>query len=124
MRWRRDKGGCCGSTELGIVAARRSWRDIFCRKWGGIGPKKGKRGQNERNERKGGLWKLTPLMEIRPPHGFPQRLEKSLAKNARLFHSSHRPGGGDHIQTCFRNSPGGGPNRMIKGGPVSVDEPM
>jgi hypothetical protein len=37
-----------------------------------------------------GLWKLTPLMEIRLPRGFPQRLEKSLAHYARLFHSSHR----------------------------------
>ena len=42
-----------------------------------------------------GLWKLTPLMEIRKERGFPQRLEKDLAKNARLFHSSHRPDGGD-----------------------------
>src|SRR6266436_1534608 len=30
-------------------------------------------------------------MEIRKGRGFPQPLEKSLAKNARLFHSSHRP---------------------------------
>lgn len=31
----RKKGktrGCCGSTELGIVALRRSWREIFCEK--------------------------------------------------------------------------------------------
>jgi hypothetical protein len=34
-------------------------------------------------------------MEIRKERGFPQRLEKDLAKNARLFHSSHRPDGGD-----------------------------
>src|SRR5438046_7314249 len=30
-------------------------------------------------------------MEIRKGRGFPQPLEKSLAKDARLFHSSHRP---------------------------------
>ena len=41
-----------------------------------------------------GPWKLTPLMEIRKERGFPQRLEKSLANDARLFHSSHRPGDG------------------------------
>jgi transposase-like protein len=35
--------------------------------------------------------KLTLLMGIRKGRGFPQPLEKSLAKDARLFHSSHRP---------------------------------
>jgi hypothetical protein len=45
--------------------------------------KKGRSGQKERKE---GLWKLTPLMEIRKERGFPQRLEKSLAHHARLFH--------------------------------------
>jgi hypothetical protein len=57
---------------LGIVVPRRSWRDIFCEKLG-IGTKKEKRSKKERN---GGLWKLTPLMEIRSPRGFPQRLGK------------------------------------------------
>src|SRR5260370_11962455 len=27
------KRGCCGSTELPIVVARRSWREISCRSW-------------------------------------------------------------------------------------------
>jgi hypothetical protein len=49
--------------------------------------------RKEKRARKG-LWKLTPLMEIRKERGFPQRLEKSLANDARLFHSSHRPDGG------------------------------
>ncbi len=44
-----------------------------------------------------GLWELTPLMEIRKERGFPQRLEKSLANDARLFHSSHRPDGGINL---------------------------
>jgi len=52
------------------------------------------RKKEEQKERKKGLWKLPPLMEIRKERGFPQRLEKSLAKNARLFHSSHKPDGG------------------------------
>jgi hypothetical protein len=30
-------------------------------------------------------------VEIRKERGFPPQLEKSLAKDARLFHSSHRP---------------------------------
>jgi hypothetical protein len=34
-------------------------------------------------------------MEIRKERGFPQQLEKSLAKDARLFHSSHRPNNKD-----------------------------
>jgi hypothetical protein len=38
---------------------------------------------------------LTLLMEIRKERGFPQQLEKSLAKDARLFHSSHRPNNKD-----------------------------
>ena len=29
MRLQRTKGGCRGSTELGIVAPRPSWREIF-----------------------------------------------------------------------------------------------
>jgi hypothetical protein len=59
--------------------------------------KKEKRGKKERSEE--GLWKLTPLMEIRRERGFPPRLEKSLANNARLFHSSHKPDdGGDHLK--------------------------
>ena len=34
-------------------------------------------------------------MAIRKERGFPQQLEKSLAKDARLFHSSHRPNNKD-----------------------------
>ena len=62
--------------------------------------KRKKRGAKK--EREAGLWKLTPLMEIRPQRGFPQRLEKDLAKNARLLHSSHRPGGGYKLLTHIR----------------------
>jgi hypothetical protein len=40
-------------------------------------------------------------MGIRQERGFPSRLEKSLANDARLFHSSHA-GGGDQLKTCFR----------------------
>ena len=58
----------------------------------GKGPERKKEQKRKKNQ---GLWKLTPLMEIRKERGFPQRLEKDLAKNARLFHSSLRPDGGD-----------------------------
>jgi hypothetical protein len=54
-----------------------------------------KKEKSSKKERKEGLWKLTPLMGIRKERGFPQQLEKSLAKDARLFHSSHRPNNKD-----------------------------
>ena len=28
-----QKRGCCGSTEVAIVVARRSWREISCGNW-------------------------------------------------------------------------------------------
>ena len=64
-----------------------------------MGLKKEKR---RKKERKKGLWKLTPRMEIRRERGFPPRLENSLANNDRLFHSSHRPDDGDKVMTFFR----------------------
>jgi hypothetical protein len=51
-------------------------------------PKKEKSSKKERN---GGLWKLTPLMEIRPERGFPQR----LGKHNPLSTVSTRPYGDD-----------------------------
>jgi len=54
-----------------------------------------KKEKSSKKERKEGLWKLTLPMEIRKERGFPQQLEKSLAKDARLFHSSHRPNNKD-----------------------------
>ena len=82
MRLRRDKAG----DALG----RATWRSSFLGDPGatflcgkvGRGAKKEKRSKKERKE---GLWKLT----------LPQQLEKSLAKDARLFHSSHRPNNKD-----------------------------
>jgi hypothetical protein len=83
--------GCSGSSELAIVVPRRSCANFFCGKLR-RGTKKEKSSKKERTE---GLWKLTLLMEIRKERGFPQQLEKSLAKDARLFHSSHRPNNKD-----------------------------
>jgi hypothetical protein len=40
-------------------------------------------------------------MGIRKERGFPQQLEKSLAKDARLFHSSHRPNSKDLFTNTF-----------------------
>ncbi len=59
---------------------------FFCGKLG-IGTKKEKRSKKERN---GGLWKLTPLMGIRSPRGFPQR----LGKHKTLSTVPTRPDGG------------------------------
>jgi hypothetical protein len=88
MRLRRDK--------TTYAVGRPSWRSSFLGDPGTIffcgklerGTKKEK---STKKERKEGLWKLTLLMEIRKERGFPQQLEKSLAKDARPFHSSHRP---------------------------------
>ena len=46
-------------------------------------------GTEKKRQKRGGLWKLTPLMEIRPERGFPQR----LGKHKSLSTSSHRPYG-------------------------------
>ena len=59
-------------------------------------------------------------MEIRKERGFPQRLEKSLANDARLFHSSHRPDGGDQLRLTSRV----GPNETIKRGQIKLTEPL
>jgi hypothetical protein len=82
---------------MGIVAPRASWREIFYEKTDD-GHQERKRSKKERTE---GLWKLTLLMEIRPHRGFPQQIEKRLAHDARLFHSSHRPDDGVLSQTQF-----------------------
>ena len=86
--------------ELADATGRASWRSSFLGDPGatflsgkpGRGTKKEKSSKKERTE---GLWKLTLLMGIRKERGFPQQLEKSLAKDARLFHSSHRPNNKD-----------------------------
>jgi len=86
--------------KTGDAMDRPGWRSSFlgdpgatflCGKLG-RGTKKEKSSKKERTE---GLWKLTLLMEIRKGRGFPQPLEKRLAKDARLFHSSHRPNNKD-----------------------------
>ena len=82
----RKLGGCYRSTERACVVPRACWREVFCQKLEMRA--KEKKGAKKRQE---GLRKLTLLMEIRKERGFPQQLEKSLAKDARLFHSSHRP---------------------------------
>jgi hypothetical protein len=40
-------------------------------------------------------------MGIRKERGFPQQLENSLAKGARLFHSSHRPNNNKNLFTVI-----------------------
>jgi hypothetical protein len=102
MRLKRDKKA--------YAVGRPSWRSLvlgdadtkfLCGKRA-RGTKKEKSSKKERKE---GLWKLTLLMGIRKERGFPQQLEKSLAKDARLFHSSHRPNGKDlSILYCRQRS--------------------
>ena len=92
MRLRRDK--------TAYAVGRPSWRSSFLGDPGarflcGKRERGTKKEKSSKKERKEGLWKLTLLMEIRKERGFPQQLEKSLAKDARLFHSSHRPNNKD-----------------------------
>src|SRR5215469_6666240 len=92
--------------KTGDAMDRPGWRSSFLGDPGGTflcgklgrGTKKEKSSKKERTE---GLWKLTLLMEIRKGRGFPQPLEKSLAKDARLFHSSHRPNNKDLFTTIY-----------------------
>jgi hypothetical protein len=92
MRLRRDKAT--------YAVGRSSWRSSFLGDPGanflcGKLERDTKKEKSSKKERKEDLWKLTLLMEIRKERGFPQQLEKSLAKDARLFHSSHRPNNKD-----------------------------
>src|SRR5215469_16101694 len=96
----RSESGITMRGKTGDAMDRPVWRSSFLGDPGatflcgtlGRGTKKEKSSKKERTE---GLWKLTLLMEIRKGRGFPQPLEKSLAKDARLFHSSHRPNNKD-----------------------------
>jgi hypothetical protein len=88
MRLRKDKAA--------YAVGRPIWRSSFLGDAGakflcGKLERDTKKEKSSKKERKEGLWKLTLPMEIRKERGFPQQLEKSLAKDARLFHSSHRP---------------------------------
>ena len=102
MRLRRDKAA--------YAVGRPSWRSSFLGDPGaeflcGKRERGTKKEKSSKKERKEGLWKLTLLMEIRKKRGFPQQLEKSLAKDARLFHSSHRPSNKDlSILYCRQRS--------------------
>ncbi len=44
----RQKRGCCGSTELAIIVARRSWREFLCGKLR-IGTKRKKEHQRKKS---------------------------------------------------------------------------
>ena len=76
--------------KAGDALGRASWRssflgdpgaNFFCGKLR-RGTKKEKSSKKERKE---GLWELTLLMGIRKERGFPQQLEKSLAKKTLGF---------------------------------------
>jgi hypothetical protein len=78
MRLRRDKAG--------YAVGRPRWRSSFLGDPGATflcgKLERGTKEKSSKKERKEGLWKLTLL-------------EKSLAKDARLFHGSHRPNNKD-----------------------------
>jgi hypothetical protein len=79
----------------------------------------GKLGQAQRRKKEQkkenrGLWKLTPLMEIRSQRGFPQR----LGKHKTLPTVPTRPDGGS---TEGVDSPAGGAKSNDQKGPNQVD---
>jgi hypothetical protein len=82
-------------TKTGDVVGRPSGRSLFPGDPGANFPV-ANRGQAQRKKKgakkkeNGGLWKLTPLMEIRSQRGFPQR----LGKHKTLSTVPTRPDGG------------------------------
>src|SRR5580700_5045553 len=90
-----------GSSLLSAPSAKFFYRKL------GTGTKKEKRGRKERN---GGLWKLTPLMEIRSQRGFPQR----LGKHKTLSTVPTRPDGGSIIGFTFLWAEGWGAPQTLK----------
>ena len=86
--------------KTGDAMGQASWRSPFLGDPGttflcGKRERGTKKEKSSKKERKEGLWKLTLLMGVRKERGFPQQLENSLAKDARLFHSFHRPNNKD-----------------------------
>ena len=82
MRLRQDKAA--------YAVGRPSWRSSFLGDPGtkflcGKLERGTKKEKSSKKERKEGLWKLTLPMEIRKERGFPQQLEKSLAKKRSAF---------------------------------------
>ena len=84
-------------TKTGDVVGRPSGRSLFLgdlaryfsvENWGQAQRKK----KGAKKKENGGLWKLTPLMEIRSQRGFPQRLGKHKA----LSTVPTRPDGGSY----------------------------
>ncbi len=72
------------------ATGRPSWRSSFLGDAGtnffcGKVERGTKKEKSSKKERKEGPWKLTLLKEIRKDRGFPQQLEKSLAKRRSAF---------------------------------------
>lgn len=63
---------------------------------------RGRSKKKEKSKKKRRPVEPDAAVEIRKEHGFPPRLEKSLANNARLFHRSHRPSSNHQLKTFFR----------------------
>jgi hypothetical protein len=95
------------------VGNRRSWailaRHFSVENWGQAQRKK----KGAKKKENGGLWKLTPLMEIRSQRGFPQR----LGKHKTLSTVPTRPDGGS---TDLIHQQGGAKSKHQKG-PNQVD---
>ncbi len=106
------EGAKPGMLWIERVGNRRSWA-ILARYFSGE-----KRGHTQRKKKgakkkeNGGLWKLTPLMEIRSQRGFPQR----LGKHKTLSTVPTRPDGDStdliHQQGGAKSNDQKGPNQV------------
>jgi hypothetical protein len=79
---REQTGGCCRSSGLGIVALRRSWRDIFLWKTGGRHKERKKEQKRKKTEACG-----TDAADGNPLR---TRIPTAAWKAQNAFHSSHR----------------------------------
>src|SRR5260370_12512487 len=116
VRLRRDK--------TGDAMDQASWRSSFLDDPGTkfLCGKQGRSTKKETSSKKpGGLWKLTPRWKSAKNADFHRGL-KSLANDARLFHSSHRPN--NHHQLKTLTLPPSGINLLQqKTGLAGVDSP-
>ena len=103
---REQIGGCCRSSGLGIVALRRSWREIFLWKTGDR--QKEKRSKRERN---GGL------VETDAADGNPltTRIPTTAWKAQNAFHSSHKARRRLHHRIYFSLAQGWGAPQTLNG---------
>jgi len=99
LLWKRCRTAKIGDAtgQASLKSLRRCYSEIFLWKTEG-GRKKRKRSKKERS---GGVWKLTPPIEIRNTSDFDRGLKSASQESSRFFHSSHRPHSQDQFTIGF-----------------------